>query len=89
MELHVLFGQRAESYEGEHAPEAFLVWDGGSVDENPEGFKRAVDEAKAELSSDIVATRVIVVRVDGERIRRLLIGTPVVEGGILTGGEPE
>ena len=35
-ELHIIFGQRKESYPGEHAPEALDIADECTMDENPE-----------------------------------------------------
>ena len=82
MKVHILFVLRKESYPEEHAPEARIVWDEFSVDENPEGFEEAIAKDLKELGSDIQAHRVIPVRVGQDEVRRLLLTTPTVEGKI-------
>ena len=85
MKLHILFGQRKESYEGEHAPEALLCWDEYSVEGNPEGFDKEVEETKKACEPDsFMAMRVIEIEVSQDRIRKLLVDTPVVHGDIKT-----
>jgi hypothetical protein len=83
MDLHILFIQRKESYPGECAPEALVVWDEYSVDENPEGFENAIKLSLAGQGSDVAAHRVIRVRVDQERIHKLLVKVPTVDGSII------
>lgn len=83
MRLHVLFIQRKESYVGEYAPEARIVWDEFSVEENPEGFEEACAKDLKEVGNDIMAHRVIPVWVDQAEIRNLLLTTPTVKGKIV------
>lgn len=80
MNLHILFAQRRQSYDGEHAPEALLCWTEFDVDENPDGFDEAV--AEAQKAPDFTAFRVILVKVDGDKIDRLLNRPPVIQGEI-------
>jgi hypothetical protein len=82
MNILVLFGQRRERYEGEYAPEVMLAWDEATVEENPDGFDKAVDDARREAGDDMASTRIVRVTVDGDRIRRLLVGTPTVAGEV-------
>lgn len=80
MNLHILFGQRKQSYDGEHAPETLLCWTEYDIDENPEGFDAAVAEAKKKAERDFSSTRVLIVKVDGDKLDRLLNKTPVAQG---------
>ena len=82
MKLYVLFGQRKESYDGEHAPELLLAWDEYSVEENGEGWERELEEMKKVHGASMTAMRVINIEVDQGRIRALLIKTPTVAGAI-------
>lgn len=84
MKLYILFGQRKESYEGEHAPEALVCWEEYAVDGNIEGFDLAVSEAKAKYGPDMSSMRVIKIDVDQDRIRDLLVTTPTLPGKIVT-----
>lgn len=84
MKLHVLFIQRKESYPGQYAPEARIVWDEYSRDENPEGFDEAVEKDLAEVGrSSIIGHKVIAVEVPQDEIRSKILDTPVVEGQIV------
>ncbi len=82
MKLHILFGQRKCRYEGEHAPEALLCWDEYSVDENPAGYEEELEETREEHLSEMTSMRVIVVKVDGDQIAKLLNSDPVVAGEV-------
>lgn len=82
MELHILFGQRKESYPGEYGPEVLVCWDEFCIDENPEGFHEAVEKARKEYESSFTSMRVVVVKVDGSKIKQLLNETPAVNGEI-------
>jgi hypothetical protein len=84
MDLHILFGQRKESYDGEHAPEALVCWTEYDVDENAEGWQEAVAKAKAENGEHMLAMREIRVTCDGDHIRRLLLGSPAILGTVKT-----
>lgn len=85
MKVHILFILRKESYPEEHAPEARIVWDEFSVDENPQGFEEACAKDLKEVGDDIQAHRVIPVNVPQAEIRRLLLTTPTVQGKIVEG----
>lgn len=83
MDLFILFIQRKESYEGEYAPEALVVWDEFAMDENPEGFEEVCKKELAANGDQVMAHKVLRVRVDGDKIRKLLVGTPVLNGEIV------
>lgn len=83
MKLHILFIQRNESYPGELAPEARIVWDEFAFDENPEQFEKECEQELLKLGPGIAAHRVIPVNVPQDEIRRLLLETPTVEGKIV------
>lgn len=75
MKLHVIFGQRVCSYEGEYAPEVLDCWDGYTVDENPEGFDQAVQKARSRTFGDapeFSSVAVIDVTIDGDAVDRHL-----------------
>lgn len=82
MKLHILFGQRLQSYKGEYAPEALVCWDEFAVDENPEGFENECAKTEDKYASQFSAWRVIVVKVDGDKIVRLLNRAPEIEGTV-------
>ena len=82
MKLSILFGQRKEKYEGEFAPEALLVWDEYTRDENHEAFSEEVARVKAEHLDQMQTMKVIEIDVDQDRIRRILIEAPVLKGTI-------
>ena len=83
MMLHILFGHRKESYEGENAPEPLLCWSEFEVDDNPKGFNDAVLRTLQERASDFEVTRLILVHVDGDAILRILRDPPVIEGKVV------
>lgn len=83
MDLFILFIQRKESYEGEYAPEALVVWDEFAMDENPEGFEEVCKKELVANGDQVMAHKVIRVRVDGDKIRKLLVGTSVLNGEIV------
>lgn len=83
MDLYILFGQRKEAYEGEFGPEALLCWEEFSVDENPSGWDEALAETRKKYEADMAAMRVMKIRVDQDKIRKLLIGTPQLNGVIV------
>lgn len=84
MKLFILFGQRAEEYAGQYAPEVLLCWDEFCIDENPDGWTEAVDKEKAKAldSKDFTSVRIITVDIDGNKISRLLNDTPNVVGTV-------
>src|ERR1700677_3385044 len=80
MDLHILFGQRKEQYDGEHTPEALLCWTEYDIEENAEGWDIAVAATKETNAANMMAMRVVRVAVDGDKIRSLLVVPPRVEG---------
>lgn len=83
MDLYILFIQRKENFPMEYAPEALVVWDEYAMEENPEGFEEACAKTLKEHGDQVFAHRVVRLRVDQEKIRELLIETPVIEAKML------
>ena len=82
MKLHVLFGHRKESYEGEYAPEPLLCWSEYEVEENTEGFEEALTDTLKQRGREFAATRVFIIHIDGDKIRRHLVEAPELTGRI-------
>jgi hypothetical protein len=83
MNLHILFGHRKESYEGEYTPEPLLCWSEFEVDDNPEGFDADVLKTLKERGTDFEVTRLILIRVNGDAITRILRQPPVLAGEVV------
>lgn len=83
MKIHVLFGQRKENYTGEYGPEVLLAWDEFLVDENPDRFADEIEEQKKAHASDMLAMRLIVLEVDYDQIRKLLVEAPIVTATVV------
>ena len=66
MKLHIIFGQRKCSYEGEYGPEALDVADEFTVEDNPDWLEKRLKEHRRDKSFESVA--VLVVRVPGKAI---------------------
>jgi hypothetical protein len=64
------------------APEALLVWDEYSVDDNPGGFEEAVKHEISKYADSAVELkfRVIKVEVSEDRVRDLLVEDPTIKG---------
>lgn len=83
MKVHILFGVRKEDYPGQYGTEARLAWDEYCIEENPEGWAKAVEEERKLVGDDMQAMKVVVLDVDEDRIRKLVVGdTPVVKARI-------
>ena len=82
MKLHILFGQRKESYEGEFGPEVLTATDEFTLEENPDRWESELETTKRMNADEMQAMREIVVEVDGDKIRNLLLVTPKVKGEI-------
>ena len=82
MNLHILFGQRRQSYDGEFAPEPLLCWSAYEIDENPEGYDGAVEAAQKKAEKDFSSTQVFIIKVDGEKIAKILNEPVVIKGEI-------
>ena len=65
MKLHCLFGLR----KGYELPELMVAWDEYCVDSNPEGFEEDCEKAKESWGDDLVAHRMIEVKIDEEQLR--------------------
>lgn len=77
MVVYILFGQRKESYEGQHAPEALSVMDEYSYDENPNYMTAQKEEA--DKSDEFVSTDIFQVDLgDGavDALRKHLLEFP-------------
>jgi len=90
MKIYVLFTQREERYEDECAPEAMEVCDEFMMEENPEWMHDQLVEYQNKVNdnkSDTIAARVIEIDLgegSQEKIREILIGTPKIDGKIIT-----
>jgi hypothetical protein len=73
MDLHVLFMQRKERYEGEFGPEALTVWDEFSVDENPEGFDEDVEAQKKDHAEAAAGFALVKITIDGDKVRKMCL----------------
>lgn len=82
MKLHIIFGQRHETYDGEYAPEVLDCWDESSLDENHEGFEASLEAAEG--NKDFRAVRVVVVKIDGAKVGALLNQVMELDGEIDT-----
>ena len=81
-ELHVIFGQRKESYTGEYAPEALDIADEICMEENPAYLAEKLAEHQKDESFE--AVEVIRLEVDLDTIMKILRKTaPVVPATIL------
>ena len=82
MQLFVLFGQREEEYDGQHAPEAIDVIDSYTANENPEYMDKAKDKIIEDdkfVSLDWFEIELGTVEMD---IRNILIAMPKLRGQI-------
>ena len=84
MHLHVWFIQRKERFPGQYGPEARLVVDEFTMDENPTGFQEQVDQERKTLASEIAGDAVVTFDVDMRSIRNrcLQVGN-VLRAGIV------
>lgn len=79
--LHVLFGQRKCSYDGQYAPEALEVMDEFGWDENPEFLIEKLDEFNK--TDEFTALRIIEVKLPFEAIEKALNRVPEIDGEIV------
>lgn len=73
MILKVLFVQQPENYEGQYAPEALVVMDEYSYEENPEWFHKECESA-LKKRSPIKASAVIDLEINQTAVREILNG---------------
>lgn len=76
MKIHLIVGQRVETYDGEYAPEVLDAWDENTLDENRDGFREAF--AKHEGDKGLAMVRELIVDVMDADIERLF-KVPVVK----------
>lgn len=70
MKLHILFGQRKETYPGEYMPEALAVMDEYGQSDNP-GYLDG-EKTKALTSGEFENVVVVTVDVNGAKIMEML-----------------
>lgn len=82
MKLFIIFGQRRERYEGEHAPEALEITDEFTMDENPDWINEKLEEHQA--NKDFLSVKIIEVNIKNgvDRVRTALLAPPTLEGEI-------
>lgn len=83
MILKVLFIQRKEAYEGQHAPEAVAVVDEFTYDENPQAFHSECEVIIADIGNELAGHEVIDIEVDQSEIRRRILGETHPLSGVL------
>ena len=84
MDLHILFMQRKERFEGQFGPEALVCWDEYTRDENPDGFGEACDKAIQAHKGEAAGFALLRVAVNGTEIRKRCLGThPPLMGKII------
>ena len=70
MKLHILFGQRKETYPGEYMPEALAVMDEYGQSDNP-GYLDG-EKTKALTSGEFENVVVVTVEVNGAKVMEML-----------------
>jgi len=75
MIVRMLWMQRKERYEGEHAPELLVAVDEYTDDENPDFFAEQCDKALKAVGDEVASYRIFRVELDGEEIHRGLTET--------------
>lgn len=83
MILYVLFGQRQETYPGQHAPEALDILDEYGYEENGAWLHMQMESFR--VSGDFIGLRIFEIDLGGEAqdiIRRQLVGFPVIQGRV-------
>lgn len=71
MNVRILFIQRKEGYEGEYAPEALLVDDEYTEDDNPKWFQKEMEKNLKSIGEELEGYCVVRFEVDQDRIREL------------------
>ena len=88
MLLHVIFGQRVESYEGEFAPEALEVMDEYGYDENSEWLHKKLQYYRTDQSFANVEIMEIELGKDAiDLLRKRLLGHLQVGGVLVAQGK--
>jgi hypothetical protein len=67
--------QRQERYEGEFGPEALVAWDEYSIDDNPDGFREEVEQAKRQHKDCSAGFALIKINIDGDKVRGMCLQT--------------
>lgn len=81
MKIHIIIGQRSESYAGEYAPEVIHVIDDAAHSDNPDWLRDRLKEAKADTS--YAAAEIFTVDLGAgaaAAIRERLLGTMTLKG---------
>lgn len=78
--LHVLFGQRRCSYDGQYAPEALEVMDEFAWEENVEFLTDKLEEFRK--TNEFTALRILEVALPFEEIEKALNRAPEIQGEV-------
>jgi hypothetical protein len=81
MLLKVIFGQRKERYEGEHAPEALDVMDEYSYEENPDWLNQKLETHR--LNTDFERFEIIEIEVSIVDILNILRPNTNIQGKVM------
>jgi hypothetical protein len=79
MEIFVLFIQRKEQYEGQHAPEAVMCIDEFSLEGGIEWWKGKAKKKVESFEGEISGHAVVRFEVNQEKVRELCISVPSLE----------
>jgi len=84
MKIKVLFGLRKESYAGQYAPEALVVVDEFTDEENPDYFDEAARKSRSKYD-EWMSFAVVEIGIDQEEVRRRCLNLqPTIPGTIVT-----
>ena len=81
MDLYIIFGQRKESYEGEHAPEALDIITEWDLEGNPEWLDEHLQQWRKD--KNYVNILAIKVEVNQLKIRRMLLADETLKGTVV------
>lgn len=80
MKIHILFAQRKQTYEGQHAPEVIAAIDESGYNNNPQFLQDMLEDNK---NPDIYSSlKIIGINVDMSAIKKILNDNPILEGTI-------
>lgn len=76
MHIHVLFGQREESYPGQHEPEILASLTSDQLNRDPKYFDRVIKTFQIDCPFQVI--KVVRLDVSGPLLRQLLMPAPEV-----------
>ncbi len=82
MKIHVLMGQRIESYPGQYAPEAIACMDEYGHSDNPEWLDGK--KAEADATGEFERTEIVTLEVPLDAIMRLLRPTQQIIAAVVS-----